>query len=108
MKKPVDWAGVARARRRLDEIKDAHPELVGPVDTEQWVDILAKGEVMAETQQTAFRLPIDLLNRLDKYAKRLEQASPGLTVTRADVVRMLLSRGLDQVEDPRGKQPRKK
>ena len=36
--------------------------------------------------------------RLDRHVRRLRDASPGLEVTRADVVRMLLTKGLDEVE----------
>lgn len=50
------------------------------------------------TQQTAFRLPTLLLERLDRYAERLRLEQPGLTISRADVVRLLLTRGLDQLE----------
>lgn len=54
------------------------------------------------TQQTAFRLPTDLVRRLDRHAKRLEAERPGLAVSRADVVRMLLTRALDQEEASHG------
>jgi hypothetical protein len=98
VRKRLDWDAVARARRRLDQIKHEHPELVGPADVEQWADTLAKDEAMADTQQVAFRLPADLVKRLDRHGKRLEEASPGMTFTRADVVRMLLTTALDQAE----------
>lgn len=47
------------------------------------------------TKQTAFRLPEDLVERLDAYAKQVERENPGMTVSRADAVRMLLTRALD-------------
>ena len=50
------------------------------------------------TQQTAFRLPISLLARLDQYAERMRGEQKGLTVTRADVVRLLLTRALDDLK----------
>jgi predicted DNA-binding protein len=53
---------------------------------------------MADTTQTAFRLPAELLARLDRHAERLRQQHAGMTVTRADVVRMLLTRALNDVE----------
>jgi hypothetical protein len=49
------------------------------------------------TQQAAFRLPKSLLARLDRYAERMRGEQKGLTVTRADVVRMLLMRALDDL-----------
>jgi hypothetical protein len=52
-------------------------------------------------KMTAFRLDAVLLKRLDKYAERMAQET-GLPVTRADVVRLLLTRGLDAVERSEG------
>src|SRR5262245_10281892 len=54
--------------------------------------------VAALTQQTAFRLPTELLERLDAYVARLRAEQPGVTFSRADVVRLLLTRGLDEIE----------
>ena len=53
------------------------------------------------TTQVAFRLPDDLLKRIDKHAERMRDAQPGVNVTRTDVVRMLLTRALDQVDGDR-------
>ena len=50
------------------------------------------------TQQAAFRLPLSLLDRLDRYAERVSREQKGLSVTRADVVRLLLIRALDELE----------
>jgi hypothetical protein len=53
---------------------------------------------MADSKRmTAFRLEESLLKRLDKYAERLSKET-GLPVNRADVVRLLLVRGLDAAE----------
>jgi predicted DNA-binding protein len=49
------------------------------------------------TQQTAFRLPLSLLARLDRYAERMRGEQKGLGVTRADVVRILLTKALDEL-----------
>jgi predicted DNA-binding protein len=61
---------------------------------------------MADTTQTAFRLPDELLKRLDKYAERLSEAD-GMAYTRTDVVRKLLTRALNDVEKDDAK-PRRK
>ena len=45
----------------------------------------------------AFRFPDDLIGRVDAYAKRLEAEQPGISVTRADAVRALLTRALDAI-----------
>ncbi len=49
-------------------------------------------------RQQAFRLPESLIDRLNRYAERLRRERPGLEVSRADAVRLLLSRALDQEE----------
>ena len=50
------------------------------------------------TQQVAFRLPLSLLARLDQHAERMRGEQKGLSVTRADVVRLLLTRALDDLK----------
>ena len=57
-------------------------------------------EIQASARQTAFRLPVSLLARLDRYAKRMRDEQKGLNVTRADVVRLLLTRALDDLTYP--------
>ena len=54
------------------------------------------------TTQVAFRLPADLLKRIDRHAERMRVAQPGVNVTRTDVVRMLLTRALDHLEPTDG------
>ncbi len=49
------------------------------------------------TVQCAFRLPASLVERLDAYAETMGADQPGLTFTRADAVRTLLTRALDSV-----------
>lgn len=48
-------------------------------------------------EMTAFRLRPEMLARLDALAAKMAKES-GVPVTRAGVVRMLLNRGLDDVE----------
>jgi hypothetical protein len=108
-RRAVDLAAVRLARERLDELVRAHPELRGErsaANVAGWQETLEhldapKGDTHAmadPTQQVAFRLPVSLLERLDAYADRMRDAQPGLTVTRADVVRVLLARALDADE----------
>lgn len=54
--------------------------------------------VPTETQQVAFRLPVSLLKRLDAHVARLRKDVPGMSVSRADAVRVLLSRSLSEEE----------
>jgi hypothetical protein len=43
----------------------------------------------------AFRLPDALIDQVDRFARRMEAESPGLEVTRAEAVRLLLTAGLE-------------
>jgi hypothetical protein len=49
-------------------------------------------------QLSAFRLPPELLARVDAYAQRLQEQTPWATVTRSDAVRALLAQALDAVD----------
>jgi len=51
------------------------------------------------TTQVAFRLADRMLARIDRHAKRMGKDRPGLTFTRADAVRDLLTQALESVED---------
>jgi hypothetical protein len=103
---PVDEVAVAAALRRLDAIIAKHPELVGPTGPDNvsaWMETLKsiEGETdMAKepTTQVAFRLPDSLIARLDRHVERMTKEHPGLDFTRADAVRSLLTRALDQIE----------
>jgi hypothetical protein len=53
---------------------------------------------MTKTVQVGFRLPADLVKRIDAYAGRLSSENPGLAVTRALAVKALLTQALDAVE----------
>ncbi|MBT3218230.1 MAG: hypothetical protein HN348_04010 [Proteobacteria bacterium] len=49
-------------------------------------------------KQVAFRLPTELVERLDRHAERLRQKNPGIRVSRADAVRLLLWKALELVD----------
>lgn len=51
-----------------------------------------------ETTQLAFRMPNGLIERLDRHVARMDRDHPGLTFTRADAVRSLLTRALDELD----------
>jgi hypothetical protein len=90
----------------------SHPELLGPTGPENvdaWTETIAHDEIahderghqeMAEepTTQVAIRLPNTLLARVDRYAERMNHDYPGSGQTRAQAVRTLLTRALDEVE----------
>jgi len=50
------------------------------------------------TTQVAFRLPDSLIARLDRHVERMTKEHPGLDFSRADAVRSLLTRALDEIE----------
>lgn len=57
------------------------------------------GDVPIEpTVQVAFRLPENIVARVDRHAKRLGKERRGVTFTRTDAIRDLLARALDIVE----------
>jgi hypothetical protein len=106
--RPVDEVALAAARRRLDATIAKYPELVGPTgpdNVDAWIETLEaleEGSEMAKepTTQVAFRLPDSLIARLDRHVERMSKENPGLDFTRADAVRSLLTRALDQIEGP--------
>ena len=53
---------------------------------------------MAKTVQIGFRLPAELVKRIDDYAARLGRETPGLEVTRVLAVKALLTQALDAIE----------
>jgi hypothetical protein len=61
-----------------------------------------------KTIQVAFRLPENLLERIDAYARRLSEAAPGLTITRADAARMLMTKALDAEESHGTARPKRR
>lgn len=105
---PVDEVALAAARRRLDATIAKYPELVGPTgpdNVSDWIETLKsieEGTDMAKetTTQVAFRLPDSLIARLDRHVERMTKEHPGLDFSRADAVRSLLTRALDEIEGP--------
>lgn len=64
------------------------------------------------TKQVAFRLPTDLLDRVQDYAARRTDAEPGLELSLTGAVRILLEAGLRAEEvgtrAPRAARPRER
>ncbi len=55
------------------------------------------------TKQVAFRLDENLLKRVDRYARKMSEATPGLEFNRVDAVRFLLTHALNDLEKRKGK-----
>ena len=111
MMEAIDFARVRTSLDRLDAIAEAHPELLAaqagdPSEgaIEAWMETLQETlqeQEMSEkdpTKLSAHRLPLSLIARLDRCAAKVTEAIPWAKVTRADVVRMALIRGLDAWE----------
>ena len=48
--------------------------------------------------QTAIRMPRRLIERVDAYAEHFRELRPGIIVSRSDIIRLALGRGLDALE----------
>lgn len=103
----VDEIAVVAAERRLDDLAAQHPELRGPssaANVDAWIEALEHDErghtpmAKEDTEQVAFRFPRALLARVDRHVERMNREHPGLGASRADAVRTLLTRALDEVE----------
>ena len=69
---------------------------------------MARTRSLGETTQVAFRLPTNLVERLDRHLERVRARTPGIGITRADVVRNLLSVALDREEAAETGAPRRR
>lgn len=45
------------------------------------------------------RYPKALLEKIDKFMRDFEKVNPGLKISRADAIRMLVTRGLEKGQD---------
>jgi predicted DNA-binding protein len=113
-KRPIDLKAVREARRRLRQLAKEHPELTGPLGPQNragWEAELQEDERMSGTRMVSFRLPEELVDRIDALAARRSEAAgvPG-AVGRVDIVKLALQSGLEAMEasGPRPAKKRKK
>lgn len=52
-----------------------------------------------DSAMVTMRFPKPLLEKIDRFIKTFEKENPGLKISRADAIRMLVSKGLGQRED---------
>jgi hypothetical protein len=103
----MDWQPTDLAREgRLRAIDDRVRMALAGADTDRLM-LMLTGDIpcaemengtMAETKQMAIRMDLDIIARLDQVVSRLEERTPGLKVSRADAVRVMLVRGMDAFE----------
>ena len=55
-------------------------------------------EVSVPYKNLTFRCPYELIDRLDKAARRVNEDNPGLTYKRSAMIRFLLDQGLKERE----------
>lgn len=102
----VDVEAVRLARANLRAIAAAYPSMIGPqreANVDGWEVDLEENEAMARDNenndtQIVFRLPQSLLDRLDAYADKQRDSLPGSKFSRADALRVLISKGLEAAE----------
>ena len=98
MSEVADATALIEAKAELER-RLVHQGEIRPIDVEELEELLmAKVKAKDEVQLVAFRMKGELLERLDAHALRMTEASPGMTFTRSDAVRVLLTLGLDQAE----------
>ena len=103
----VDLPRVRRALTELDQVAARAPWAFGNLTARGWERVLHEELHMGETKVVSFRLPVELLERVDKLSEHLAKQAGGIPQARADVVKMLLGRALE-AEELKLKKTRKK
>lgn len=104
---PIDLGLVKFARKRLKELVQKYPKLVGETSTDEWEYLL--GEIqMSKSIQIGLRMEPETVELLDKFAAEtqteLQKTLPSFEMTRHEAIRMLVTEGLKR----RGYKPKKK
>jgi hypothetical protein len=63
---------------------------------------MARPRTLDRGEQFNVRIPHDLVQRIDRHLERMRRALPGLGLSRSDVFRTALGRGLDALEAEAG------
>ena len=103
--KPIDLAGVRRARAKLEQLVKEHPELTTAEGRSRLSRYLEdqtvsekKREAEKRTNVVATRLTETELGRIQRLADALEAQTPGLGVSAGVAVRTAMPRGLALLE----------
>jgi hypothetical protein len=99
-RRAVDLGAVRAARANLRRLAREHPELTGPpseANRRGWEREIEEAMADEKNPPLVIRLPAELRARIDKYGELLKREQPGPEWNRSDVVRLLLTRALDDV-----------
>ncbi len=56
---------------------------------------MARNKLDADSVSVTARFPKVLVERIDRFIKRFKKENPGLTISRADTIRMILTQYFD-------------
>jgi hypothetical protein len=105
-RRAVDLEAVWTGRANLRRLAREHPELTttpSEANRRGWETELEDAMVEeTKDEQIVVRLPKTLLDRLDAHAERLRREMPGPSWKRSDVVRLLLTKALEEAEPRKG------
>ena len=59
---------------------------------------MANTRAITDSTMVSLRFPKVLLEKIDRYMKHFAKENPGLTLSRADAIRMLVTKGLEKGE----------
>jgi predicted glycosyltransferase len=105
-RRPIDLPAVRRARAELARLAVEHPEAFDPDRlpvTAEAVGATLEADDMANRKKAdpvvplGVRLPQSMLDRIDAVAADMQRRETYRTVTRADAIRFLLLRALENI-----------
>lgn len=104
-----DPVAIREALERLDQIAAEHPELITqePETVSAWVQTLKESDDMTarpkeaqeDTVAVNIRLPIAMMERIDAVAQEMQ--TDGLYLSKSQVIRFLLDKGIKAQEAER-------
>jgi hypothetical protein len=98
----IDLEAVRQSRQRLKRLAQEHPEAFDPdrlpTTAEELAQAMARPKSDDPTVPLGIRLPASLIERIDAVVAEMQARQSYRTVTRADAIRFLLLKALD--DDP--------
>ena len=59
---------------------------------------MTKAKAQDQTSMVTMRFPKALLEKIDRFMRHFEKVNQGLSISRADAIRMLITQGLEKSE----------